>query len=190
MDLLSALDVATLTFATRVDAVCDDQWGSPTPCEDWDVRYLVAHVVGGNRFAALVLGGESCEAAVGQVMSRPQLGATPADDVASSARAQRTAFRAAGRLDAVVDHPAGTMTARRFLGFRVFDLALHTWDLAVAVAADTTLHPALVETVLDITSAEPAGMASGIRALGQVGPDAPAQDRLLDLAGRRASAGR
>ncbi|MHB1533489.1 MAG: maleylpyruvate isomerase family mycothiol-dependent enzyme [Acidimicrobiales bacterium] len=31
-----------------IDGVRDDQWGLPTPCEDWTVRDLVEHVVGGN----------------------------------------------------------------------------------------------------------------------------------------------
>ena len=46
-----------------------DEWVKPTPCDEWDVRYLVAHVVGGNRFASSVLSGASAQAAMGSVMS-------------------------------------------------------------------------------------------------------------------------
>ena len=31
-----------------VEAVRDDQWGSPTPCSEWDVRALVNHIVAGD----------------------------------------------------------------------------------------------------------------------------------------------
>jgi hypothetical protein len=50
-------------------------WSLDTPCSEWDVHYLVAHVVGGNRFAASVLAGMTASDAMEQVMSAPQLGA-------------------------------------------------------------------------------------------------------------------
>jgi len=34
--------------ARLVDAVRPDQMGLPTPCSDWDVQALLAHLVGGN----------------------------------------------------------------------------------------------------------------------------------------------
>src|SRR6478735_7046051 len=39
------------TFGERVHGVRADQWRAPTPCTDWDVRSLVNHVVGENRWA-------------------------------------------------------------------------------------------------------------------------------------------
>src|SRR3954452_20769523 len=32
-------------FDRRVAAIKDNQWTSPTPCSDWDVRALVHHLV-------------------------------------------------------------------------------------------------------------------------------------------------
>ncbi len=60
-DLLSALDAATDQFRRHVSVVGKDQWAAATPCTGWDVHYLVAHVVGGNRFAALVLAGRTAD---------------------------------------------------------------------------------------------------------------------------------
>ncbi|MCA1691443.1 MAG: maleylpyruvate isomerase N-terminal domain-containing protein, partial [Actinobacteria bacterium] len=31
-------------FAARLAAVPEDKWSSPSPCEDWTIRDLVAHV--------------------------------------------------------------------------------------------------------------------------------------------------
>ena len=69
MDLLDALDVATAEFRSRLATVDAAQWGAPTPCDEWDVRFLVAHVVGGHQFAALVLDGSTASDAFGVVMS-------------------------------------------------------------------------------------------------------------------------
>ena len=55
VDTLNALDAATDEFGRRLAAVGDDAWLLPTPCTGCGVHYLAAHVIGGNRFAALVL---------------------------------------------------------------------------------------------------------------------------------------
>ena len=71
MDLLAALDAATDEFRQRLMLVGSSDWARSTPCPDWDVRYLVAHVVGGNRFAVSILGGMSASDAANEVMSTP-----------------------------------------------------------------------------------------------------------------------
>jgi hypothetical protein len=67
---------------------------------------------------------------------------------------------------------------------RVFDIALHSWDLAVAIGRDGELHPTLAEVVLNIVLNEVPGMGFGIEPCGDVGADATAMERLLDLCGR------
>ena len=62
MDLLDGLDLAVAEFRRRLVEVDAESWTRPTPCDGWDVRYLVAHVVGGNRFAQLVLDGATTRA--------------------------------------------------------------------------------------------------------------------------------
>jgi uncharacterized protein (TIGR03086 family) len=186
MDALDALDVAVAGFGDRLSQVEGGQWSGPTPCEEWDVRFLVAHVVGGNRFAALVLGGMSAQAAIERVMADTQLGEEPLADHEASATAQREMFRAPGARQRAVSHPLGDMTGDRFLGLRVFDVTMHTWDLARAIGADEVLDPGLARVVLDVVESAPAGMGFGITAVGRVERGAPVQDRLLDLTGRRA----
>ncbi len=187
MDVLDALDAAAREFGGRLALVPDDGWTLPTPCTAWDVRFLTAHVVGGNRFAVSILEGMPSAEAIDRVMSTPQLGDDPLASWATSADAQRVAFAAGGALDRQVDHPLGPMAGRRFLEFRILDLALHAWDLARAIAADDQLDPALVEAVLGIIELGPPGMGFGLNPLGQALEDAPAQTRLLDLTGRAAS---
>ena len=184
MDLLNALEVATDEFGRRLAVVDQDGWTGATPCSDWDVHYLSAHVVGGNRFAVLILCGMTAAEAIEEVMSASQLGGDPLAAWATTSAAQLEAFAAAS-LERRVDHPLGEITARGFLGFRVFDVTLHAWDLARAIGASERLDADLVDTVLGIVENGPAGMGFGITALGETSDTASPQARLLDLTGRR-----
>ena len=132
LDLLNALDAATDEFGRRVALVESDDWTRATPCTGWDVHYLVAHVVGGNRFAVLILGGAAASEAIDVVMSAPQLGDDASTAWMTTSAEQSAAFRAEKVLESRVDHPLGEITGREFLEFRVFDITLHAWDLARA----------------------------------------------------------
>ena len=184
MKLLNALDAATEEFRHRLVLVGSSDWAGSTPCPGWDVRYLVAHVVGGNRFAVLILGGMDASDAMDEVMSTPQLGDNALETWVTTADAQSAAFRTQGALARPVDHPLGQITGRKFLEFRVFDLTLHAWDLARAMGTEEQLGPELVDAVLAIVENGPPGMGFGIQALGIVEADSPPQLRLLDLTGR------
>jgi uncharacterized protein (TIGR03086 family) len=184
LTLLAALDAAVAEFRRRLTAVAESDWAAATPCTDWDVRYLVAHVVGGNRFASLVLGGATSAEAMDVVMSSPQLGADPLSDFDASAADQRDRFGGSGVLASIVSHPLGELPGERFLRMRVFDVAVHAWDLAVALGLDATLDDELTRTVIAIVEHESPGMGFGIEPCGDVGPDATAMERLLDLSGR------
>jgi uncharacterized protein (TIGR03086 family) len=185
MDLLNALEVATAEFGRRVAAVDQGGWTGATPCSDWNIHYLTAHVVGGNQFAVLILGGMSASDAIERVMSAPQLGDDALSAWAITSVAQLHAFRGAKVLERRVDHPLGEITGREFLEFRVFDITLHAWDLARSIGAEERLDADLVHTVLGIVENGPVGMGFGITALaGAEGAVSP-QARLLGLNGRR-----
>ncbi len=183
-DLLAALDLATGAFRAHLAVVGSEEWTSSTPCTDWDVHYLVAHVVGGNRFASMVLDGRTATEAVEAVMGATQLGGDPLADFDTSVDAQRHGFRRDGALGRPVSHPLGDMTGGRFLGMRVFDIALHAWDLAVALGRDAGLDDQLVAATLGIVRSEAPGMGFGIEPCGDVGPDASPLQQLLDVSGR------
>ena len=103
LSTLDALDHATAAFARSLAIVPIDGWSMPTPCDEWDVHYLAAHVVGGNRFAEQILGGASARAAIEHIMSAAQLGNDPVAAFATTCDVQRRAFRATGALTGPVD---------------------------------------------------------------------------------------
>jgi uncharacterized protein (TIGR03086 family) len=76
--------------ATRgvIAGVRQGQWAAPTPCQGWDVRALVNHVVAGNLWAAELAAGTTIDE-VGDHLDGDLLGAQPhgADTPAAAAAA-------------------------------------------------------------------------------------------------------
>ena len=174
-------------FGVRLASIGPSDWHRPTPCADWSVRQVVGHVVTGSAMATAILRGASRNEAIA-ILGVDELGDDPAGAYRRVLDEQVAAFAAVDSFDMVCEHPAGDMSARQLLDFRVADLVLHTWDIAVAVGLDTELDADLVEVVWE--GLEP--MAPFIGRLGVFGrgpsgtvpDDAPLQTRLLDLAGR------
>jgi uncharacterized protein (TIGR03086 family) len=182
LDDLDALDRAVDGFGERL-ALVADRWTAPTPCDEWDVRWLCAHVVGGNRFAVLILGGASADDALSQVMATRHIGERPVDDLRAGAADMRAAFSASGNLDRTVDHLAGALTGERFLRLRIYDVLVHTWDLAKALGAADRLDDVLVRRVLAEVDGGLIGAIPGA-AEKTARPGLSDQDRLLLLTGR------
>jgi uncharacterized protein (TIGR03086 family) len=188
MDQLTALDVGRREFERRLRTVGSDDWDRPTPCDGWDVRDLVVHVLVGARMAALLVDGGSRADAEALFVD-----ASLPDDVMgefeAGADAQAAAFAAPGAMDRVTAHPAGDFPVPVLLGFRIGDWTMHSWDLARAIGGDEALDPDLVAHVWEgIQPIAPLLAASGRFGegpSGDVGDDAPLQARLLDATGRR-----
>jgi uncharacterized protein (TIGR03086 family) len=186
MDDLEALARANHEFGRVLDAVGDDQWTATTPCGEWDATALVAHINLGNRMAELLLHGADATTSIGPD-ARPPAGEAPATTYAATSAAQLVAFSEDGALARTVHHPAMDMTGDQLLMFRTMDLALHAWDLATSVGAETTLDPDLATSVW--TRLEP--IAPLLSASGMFGepkrelaPDASPGDKLLTATGR------
>jgi len=188
MDQIEALTLALGGFRERLVTVGDDQRFLPTPCADWNVAELVSHVIGGNHMTVRLLQGAERPEATGYLAGLP-LGEDPVATYDEGAAQLLAAVDEAGALQRNCEHPIGDMPGEMLLGFRVGDLLTHTWDLAVAIDGDADLHPDLVQVVWD--GAQPLRgslVLSGVFGEGPSGhvrDDAPLQDRLLDLFGRR-----
>jgi uncharacterized protein (TIGR03086 family) len=172
----------------RLESVDADQWVLPTPCEGWLVVDLVQHMAVGATMSCQIVAGEPWrrEAVSAEVSSAPDLKA----EWEWRTTEERAAFAAPGALDRTVAHPrVGAISCMQFLGMRVGDALLHSWDLARAIGADDELDTELVALVWAQMSAMAASLGTsgvfGSGPSGQVGEDAPLQARLLDLSGRR-----
>jgi len=188
LDGIEALARSGTEVERRVRSITDRQWTLPTPCDAWDVRALVGHIVAGNVMGALLLRGGTIEEAWA-VFETDLLGDDTIDTCAAAIADQLVAFREMGSLDTIVHHPIGDVPATRLLEFRTIDLTVHAWDLARAIGAEEDLDSELVEEVwiqaAPLLDSFTASGLFGAGASGDVPDDAPAQQRLLDVLGRQ-----
>jgi len=178
---------ATQRFVEYVAAIQPHQWVLPTPCSEWDVRQLVDHVVRWNTFVPDLLAGKSL-AEMDAPLERDVLLNSPVQAARDSARAAVEAFEAPDAMQRVVHHPFGEYPAVHFLYLRLFDNAVHGWDLARAIGLSDEIDP----EVASVLYAGALPQREAIRASGQFGQaevpmptDATISARLLGLIGRQ-----
>src|SRR5215471_10476071 len=162
-----------------------DRWHTDTPCDGWDVRALVNHVVSGNLWAAELAAGGTIED-VGDRLDGDVLGPDPVGTYTASAKAAAAAFRAPGALDAPCAVSYGPVPGSVYAGHRFIDVLIHGWDLAVATGQDAELDPALMQACREVIEPQ----LAAFRGAGAFGAELPApvgataQDRFLAMLGR------
>ncbi len=172
-------------FDRRVRAIGERQWGSATPCTDWTVRELLNHLVAEQLWAPWLLRGATLDE-VGDRFDGDQLGTDPKGAWGLAARAAREAWEQPGAAEGTVHVSHGTISALEYGWQMTMDLAVHGWDLATALGAESRIHPALAQTLLEIFGPQ----AGTLREVGIVAPpvavavDADAQAKLLAVLGR------
>ena len=186
-----ALAIANAGFADRLRLVKLGHWERPTPCTEWDVRALANHVVGGSVRYTMLLHG-SPEHEVEATRAADNLGEDPVASFLITAAEVLAAFDEEGALARVVRHPrAGERTGAELLVMKLLDVAVHGWDLAVAIGADRTIAPDVVALLLE----RPPDLAGGRRLGAFAQPseeplvDASPQAQLLQMVGRVPSTG-
>ena len=184
--LIEQFDHALTEFASRVVLVAPEQWSRPTPCPDWDVQALVAHVIGQCRAVPYLLAGGSPTDARDSLAAD----ASGADLLASweaAAASARQAFAVDGALDHTVEVISGPQSARDYIWSLTVDLTVHAWDLARGIESDERLEPELVRRI----HAEMVKDVDALMSGGRFDPPVPVpahadlQARMLGLVGRR-----
>lgn len=146
MDVVELHRRASEEFVRQVAAVRPDQWDAPTPCADWDVRTLVNHVVGEERWTVPLMAGRTIED-VGDSLDGDLLGDDPADAAAHAARAAQNAVTEPVLRGATVQLSYGEESAAEYVYQLATDHLIHGWDLAVAIGGDAQLDPGVVAEV-------------------------------------------
>ena len=184
MDVLAQYDVLVPTLQALIGGTTTDQLDLQTPCEEWKVRDLFAHLTGGATTFAAVVRGEEPPAEV----------APPADAIVPAACSAAIAdideaFRSPGALDRIVATPFGEMPGEVFARLLAFDMLMHTWDLATATDRRVDLPESVVAEVDGFARA---AVTPDLRGPGTFGPEvepsagASTLERLVAFSGRSA----
>jgi uncharacterized protein (TIGR03086 family) len=184
MDAVELFRDTTETWLARARQVQPDHWKDPTPCSDWDVRALVNHIVGEQRWMPPLLAGSTI-AEVGDRFDGDLLGEEPARAVEEAARDARESVPDAVAENRIAHLSFGDEPAADYvLGVGV-DLLIHAWDLAAAIGADRRHDPRLVNAAAQwYASREEAYRSSGSVAARPAITDSDPQSVLLAAFGR------
>ena len=172
-DLSDLYDRASAWTAAKVKGALK-QLDRPTPCDEWDVRALLNHILDTQRYFTGTARGED----VPPPSPDPPdlLGGDPLATFEQSSADLKRAFNEPGVIDKT--GPA--------LGIASADQLLHGWDLAKAIGEDATMPEGLAAVAYEIIH----GRFSEEQRRGvfkpavAVAPDASPQDKLLAYAGR------
>jgi uncharacterized protein (TIGR03086 family) len=191
MAATDALEQAIASTRPVLANVKDDQLSDPTPCQSWDVRKLINHLIWGPNWCAVTT----------ERGAAPEVDDMASIDYAAGDRMQAfdegvrkavAAFNAPGAQEKVIKLPFGEMPGAFFMGIATTDVFIHGWDLARATGQDAAnLNPALAEQLLAGARAAISDQWRGQDGVAPFGPEvkvpdsAPAADRLAGFLGRR-----
>jgi uncharacterized protein (TIGR03086 family) len=166
-----------------VGRIKTEQLDASTPCEDYDVRGLLQHLISGNYWVAPLVEGKTIEE-VGDRLDRD----FSIEDYDASAEEANAAFSSPGAMQKPVAVSYGPVPAEVYAGHRFIDVLVHGWDLAKATGQNATLDPELVEACFDVIAPQ----IDLLKASGMFGTevkvagDADPQTKLLAQLGRHA----
>lgn len=171
--------VAT-AFTERVEAVPDDAWDNPAPCEGWVARDVVRHLTGWMPHLLFSSAG----------LDPPTIPSVDDDPVAAWAALNAAILANLDDPEVAAkefDMQVGRYSVERAVDmFGTGDVLVHTWDLARATGLDETLDPDEVHRMFE--TMEP--LDEAIRNSGHFGPrvavpdDADEQTKLIAFTGR------
>ncbi len=168
-------------FDAQLRGITDDAWTLPTPCDEWAVRDVVAHVVSVHR---RIVAGLDASAPAPPATDSDLLGAwtdATADVADALADPARATAPVTGRFAPM---PLEDLIGRLLCN----DTLVHSWDIARATGQDEHLDPAGVTYAFEMLRPND----EALRGPGSFGPkidpppDADEQTRFLCFLGRRA----
>ncbi|GAA3345561.1 TIGR03086 family metal-binding protein [Amorphoplanes nipponensis] len=159
IDLRSAHARAVRATVPVVARIRPPDLSRPTPCTDWDLGRLLAHMTAQHRGFAAAAAGRGGDPDVWP--PRP-LADDPVREYAQAAESVIAAFAEPGVLDRDLLLPEITprpLPARLALGFHLVDYVVHGWDVARTLGLAYTLPPDVLAAALPVAEAVPTGEA-------------------------------
>lgn len=181
---------ASVAVVTRLRP---DDLDRPTPCAEWTLAGLLAHMTVQHHGFAAAAEGRGADPDVWRV--RP-LGDDPVAAYVAAAEQVTAAFGAAGVLDRPFALPefgdGAEFPGRQAIGFHLVDIVVHGWDVARSLGARIELDADVLDAASGIAAAVPDGderlqPGAAFRPGVQVAADAPTLDRMVAGLGRSPS---
>ncbi|MFE0173462.1 TIGR03086 family metal-binding protein [Streptomyces sp. NPDC059002] len=149
MDIRKLDRTAVLETVRILEQSSPEHWEAPTPCADWNLRDLVAHMAGQHIGFAAAAAGEGADLAVW----RPaELGDDPLKTYRAAADAVLDAFAQPGVLTSEFALPeistTTTFPAQVAIGFHFLDYVVHGWDVARTLGLDPRVDDDIAEAAL------------------------------------------
>jgi uncharacterized protein (TIGR03086 family) len=185
MDMIDLFDRATAWTAIRV-ARAQDELDTATPCDEWNVRRLIDHLLAGQQMFASGPSGGTITPPAGPP---PELvGDDPASQYEQARKATINAYAQPGVIAGTVKGGGGEVPAAQILGVAFCDQLVHGWDLARATGQDATMPPDLVAVAWQLLEGripdEARGQGRSFKAAVLAPEGASDQDRLIAYCGR------
>jgi uncharacterized protein (TIGR03086 family) len=182
-DIVAFVDRAVAAVEPLVAAVSAADHVRSTPCEDFDLGTLVAHLIGGLRGFADVGDGKPL-----RFDADPDLTTERAsEEYRKAADRLVAAFRRPGMLERSFAMPWGDTTGAQLMGFELIELVVHGWDIGRSRGRAIPFDDDLVEATLigarqwvDDSTRTPQLFGPEV----PVPADAPVLDRLVGFLGR------
>jgi uncharacterized protein (TIGR03086 family) len=197
--MLEDLRTATEWAAGVFDGVdLARQAARPTPCNEWDVRVLIIHVVAWNRlWAAGLLDLRPPDNIVAAALATTPESTDPVPDIVGSTpgHAYRTSvhellavFSLDVELTGTCHLPVGELPAGTVFTMAIAENITHTWDLAIATGQDAVMPDDVVILLERAVANLPIDRTRGslFGRVQPVPPRASRQQHVLAYLGRRA----
>jgi uncharacterized protein (TIGR03086 family) len=176
-----ALNLILDEYSRLLAGVAPAQWSAPTPCENWDVRALVNHVVMGQYvFSAALQGQERPD------VTADYLGSDPVGSFQRSSENLLTAFDLDAVMSKMITVPFGEIPGVGAMHLRAIEGLVHGWDLAQATGQSLDLQEEIIGTELVFAQNAIGAVPREGRFADEkpVSSDAPALEQLAALLGR------
>jgi uncharacterized protein (TIGR03086 family) len=186
------LDRRVMAVSARlVASVTPQHWDDPTPCAQWRVADLLAHIIGQYHGFALAASGRPT--GVEAFAPRPTTSRELAADYAAAAELVTGAFDDDGVLERRFHLPeirdGASFPASAAIGFHLVDEVVHAWDLARALGMPVDFDAEVLQVALTVARQvpdDPASRSEGAAFGPGTDPGAgrPTLDRIVALLGR------
>jgi uncharacterized protein (TIGR03086 family) len=183
VDVISALEQSYDQMVKLVSELTPAELDGPSPCEGWDVRGTLNHMLGATWMFTLVNQGQAADDDAGDA-----LGDDATLAITAAAKENLASWRQPGAFEGDRSYVFGTFPATGAAMLNLGEVVVHNWDVARATGQELDIDPAVAHMIYDWAVSIP---LNDLRNHGAFGPEvavpdsAPIVDRLVGLLGRQ-----